>query len=137
MFGYMLYVYGGPVSFTAKRLKVVVTSSAEAEYAAAANTCKEVMFVRSLCSFLGIPVSGPTVIAVDNEAAIKIAENMGVTARNKHFQEAIHYFRHSCEHLAVIPTHVTTHNQRADGFTKALDGNAFKTWRSYVVPSNE
>ena len=64
MFGYVVYVYGGPVSFAAKRLKVVVTSSAEAEYAAAANTCKEVMFVRSLCDFLGIPVAGPSVLTL-------------------------------------------------------------------------
>ena len=133
MFGYVVYVYGGPVSFAAKRLKVVVTSSAEAEYAAAANTCKEVMFVRSLCDFLGIPVAGPSVLAVDNDAAIKIAQNMGVTARNKHFQEALHYFRHLCDHQYVLPTFVTTKNQRADGFTKALDGNTFKVWQKYVV----
>ena len=133
MFGYVVYVYGGPVSFAAKRLKVVVTSSAEAEYAGAANTCKEVMFVRSLCDFLRIPVAGPSVLAVDNDAAIKIAQNMGVTARNKHFQEALHYFRHLCDHQYVLPTFVTTKNQRADGFTKALDGNTFKVWQKYVV----
>ena len=108
-------------------------SSAEAEYAAASYSGKEIMFVRNLCNFLGVKISGPTVIAVDNQAAIKIAENMGVTAHNKHFCDAIHYFRHLCDHRVVSPVFVSTNHQRADGFTKPLDGNVFKMWRKHVV----
>ena len=95
MFGYVLYLYGGPVSFAAKKLKVVALSSAE--------------------------------------AAIKIAENLGVTAKNKHFQDAIHYFRHLCDHRTVTPVYVTTNHQHADGFTKPLDGQKYKTWRDWLV----
>ena len=90
MFGYVVYFMGAPVSFAAKRLKVVAMSSAEAEYAAAAYACKEIVFVRNVLSDLGFRITGPTVLAVDNQAAIKIAENAGVTARNKHFGDAIH-----------------------------------------------
>ena len=133
MFGYILYLYGGPVSFCAKKLKVVTLSSAEAEYAAASYVCKELVFVRALCEFLGVELSGPTVVAVDNKAAIQIAENLGVTSHNKHFSDAIHYFRHLVDHKVVVPVHVTTNHQRADGFTKALDGNTYKQWRQYVV----
>ena len=32
----------------------------------------------------------PTVVCVDNRAAIEIAHNIGVTSRNKHFVDAIH-----------------------------------------------
>ena len=42
MFGYTIFMFGGPISFIARRLKVVATSTAEAEYAAAAATCKEI-----------------------------------------------------------------------------------------------
>ena len=94
MFGYCVFMYGGLISFAAKRLKVIALSSAEAEYAAASYTSKEVMFVRNVCDSLGIKLNGPTILAVDNEAAIKIADNRGVTARNKHFQDAVHYIRH-------------------------------------------
>jgi hypothetical protein len=133
MFGYVLYLYGGPVSFAAKKLKVVALSSAEAEYAAASYSCKEVVFVRNLCDFLGVKLSHPTVVCVDNQAAIKIAENLGVTAKNKHFQDAIHYFRHLCDHRVVTPVFVTTNHQHADGFTKPLDGQKYKTWRDWLV----
>ena len=133
MFGYVLYLYGGPVSFASKKLKVVALSSAEAEYAAAAYACKELQFVRNLCDFLGVKLHGPTIVAVDNQAAIKIAENMGVTGRNKHFEDAIHYFRHLVDHRVAAPVFVTTRNQCADGFTKPLDTTPFKTWRPRVV----
>ena len=103
-------------------------TSAEAEYAASAYTCKEIMFVRNVLNDLGFPVKGPCVLWIDNKAAISIAKNHGVTGRNKHFSEAIHYFRHLCDHQFVVPTHVVRTKQRADGFTKLLDKALFHTW---------
>ena len=133
MFGYGVYLLGGVISYGAKRIKVVATSSAESEYAAAAYTCKEIVFVRNICDFLGIKLDGPTVICVDNQAAIKVAENLGVTGRNKHFTDSLHYFRHLVYHQIVVPTFVTTKHQRADGYTKALGPTEFKAWRVNVV----
>ena len=54
MFGFVVYFYGGPISFSAKRLKVVSLSSAEAEYVAASYTCKEIMFIHNVCNDLGV-----------------------------------------------------------------------------------
>ena len=48
MFGYNVYLMGGLISFASKNLKVVALSSAEAEYAAASYTCKELTFVRTI-----------------------------------------------------------------------------------------
>ena len=48
MFGYNVYLMGGLISFASKNLKVVALSSAEAEYAAASYTCKELTFVRNI-----------------------------------------------------------------------------------------
>ena len=136
MFGFVIYFMGAPVSFAAKRLKVVAMSSAEAEYAGAAYTCKEIVYVRNVLSDLGFHVHGPTVLAVDNQAAIKIAENVGVTARNKHFGDAIHYFRHLVDHRVVIPTFVRTDAQRADGFTKVLEKSKFRPWMRFLMHEN-
>lgn len=133
MFGHVVYLFGGPISFASKHLKVVALSSAEAEYAAASYTCKEIMFVRQVCAELGVVLTGPTVLAVDNEAAIKIARNIGVTGRNKHFQDSLHFFRHLYDHQIVDPVYVTTKNQRADGFTKALPPSLFGPWFNGLV----
>ena len=42
MFGFGVYMYGSLISFSSKQLKTVAFSSCEAEYAAAAYTCKEI-----------------------------------------------------------------------------------------------
>ena len=137
MFGFVVYFYGAPVSFAAKNLKIIAMSSAEAEYAAAAYACKEIVFVRNVLSDLGFNITKPTVLAVDNKAAIQIAENAGVTGRNKHFSDTIHYFRHLVDHRVITPTYVPTTAQRADGFTKALGKGAFREWQRFLlrVPS--
>jgi hypothetical protein len=137
MFGYVVYLYGGPISFCSKRMNVVARSSAEAEYAAAAATCQEIMFVRYVLADLGLTINGPVVLCVDNQAAIKIAQNIGVTKHTKHFADAIHFFRHQCEHGVITPTYVNTAFQRADGFTKLLEKGKFKTWiKSLVYPAD-
>ena len=133
MFGYVVCLYGGPVAFAAKRLKVIAHSSAEAEYAAASYSCKEIAFVRNVCSELELGLDGPVCLAVDNEAAIKIAENRGVSGRTKHFSDAIHYIRHMIDHLVVRVRYVSTHEQLADGFTKPLDKGKFRVWCSRLL----
>ncbi|KAL1523955.1 hypothetical protein AB1Y20_018871 [Prymnesium parvum] len=105
----------------------------DAEYAAAAHTTREVLFVQNMLSDLKVNINKPTVIFIDNQAAIKIAENLGVTARNKHFEDSIHFFRHQVDHRRVIPVHISTKLQKADGFTKLLDNSAFKLWKTNVV----
>ena len=125
-------MYGGPISFASKRLRVIATSSAEAEYAAASYACKEVVFVRNLLTDLGFKLSGPTVELVDNMAAIKIAENNGVTAHTKHFAHAIHLIRHHLHHGTVALYFVGTRSQQADGLTKALDKHKFLEWVSPI-----
>ena len=133
MFGYVVCLYGGCVAFAAKRMKVIAHSSAEAEYAASSYTSKEVAFVRNVCSELELGLRGPVCLAVDNEAAIKIAENRGVTGRTKHFSDAIHYVRHMVDHLIIKIHYVSTHKQLADGFTKPLPKGKFREWCSHLL----
>ena len=136
MFGFVVYFMGAPISFTSKQLRVVALSSAEAEYAAASYTCRELVFVRNVLIDLGFQLKHPTVLCVDNKAAIEIAHNLGVTSRNKHFVDAIHYFRHLVDHRIVVPTHVAAQHQRADGFTKCLGKSPFKLWIRMLLPSD-
>ena len=133
MFGYCMFMYGGVISYASKQLKVVAFSSCEAEYAAAAYACKEIEFIRHLCSDMGFPFDGPLAFGVDNTAAIDVAYNMGVSGRTKHFNMAIHYFRDCVQLLSVVPRHVLTKFQQADIFTKQLDKTTFLEQRKCLL----
>ena len=61
------------------RTHIVATSSAKAEYATAFYACGEVTFIEDALSDLGFRISGPSMLAVDYQAAIQTAENISVT----------------------------------------------------------
>ena len=128
MFGFCIYMFGGLVSFASKQLKVVCFSSCEAEYAACAYCCKEISFIRNICKDMGFILHGALLLGVDNTAALDVAANQGVTARTKHFDQAIHYFRDQSLHQRVVGEHILTMYQRADGFTKGLDRTKHIQW---------
>ena len=67
-------------------------------------------------------------VGVDNTAALDVAENLGVTARTKHFDQAIHYFRDLTQLKRIVGEHILTSFQRADGFTKGLDRTKHIEW---------
>ena len=62
-------------------------------------------------------MKGKLALAVDNEAAIKIAYNAGVTARNKHFKRVFHLVRQEITYQRLVIFHVGTKLQWADMFT--------------------
>ena len=133
MFGYGVYLYGSLITYASKQLKTVAFSSCEAEYAAASFCCKEIEFIRNLCYDMGVELYGRLVLAVDNTAAIIVAHDVGVSGRTKHFDRAIHYLRDLTQLRRILPFHVNTNQQRADGYTKTLDKSNFLRWSSYVV----
>ena len=91
------------------------------------------MFVRGLCEDLGYPLHGELILGVDNEAAIKIANNAGVTARNKHFDRCFHLIREQVSYLKLKLVHVKTHDQLADYLTKPLDEFNFLKCREFSM----
>ena len=133
MFGYGIYLYGGLISFASKQLKTVAFSSCEAEYAACSFASREIMFVRQICSDMGVELHGRLVLGVDNTACIDIAHDVGVSGRTKHYDRAIHYFRDLTQLKKVLPCWLESCNQRADIYTKPLDKSTFHKWAKHLL----
>ena len=77
---------------------------------------------------MGVVLNSPLVIVVDNTAAIHVAENVGVSAKTKHFEQCHHYLRQLVQNQSLSMVHVMTQYQKADGFTKGLDRTKYLTW---------
>ena len=130
--GYAVFLSGGPVAWSSRKLNVIADSSALAEYSASSATTKEFTFVRNLLSELQSTVSGSVVLGVDNKASITISEQRGVTKLTKHFDFAVHRIRDEVEHLRVRCYHVSTFDQVADIFTKPLSEQVFHRHRRWL-----
>ena len=118
--GYTFLLCGTAVSWQSKRQRTIAQSTVEAEYMAAASATKEAIWLRSLLNGIGYAPSGPTVIRVDNEGAIKLAENPRHHELTKHIAVRYHLIRQHIAEGTITLTHIPTALQAADCFTKGL-----------------
>lgn len=117
----VLLLFGGPVVFSSRRQTSVAQSSAEAEYLAANEAAKEIVWLTQLLDELGIKHRQP-VLFVDNLPAIRQIKNSETRRRSKHIELKFHYIRKLYTDKIFDLTHVGSEDQIADFLTKPLNG---------------
>ncbi len=103
MSGFVAMMSGAAVAWCARQQEVVAMSSAESEYISMCAGVKETVWLRRLTSGLQVvPGSeSATVMHVDNQAAIALAQNTAVNRRNKHIDVRYHYTRQCVQDKVV------------------------------------
>ncbi|GJV07647.1 hypothetical protein Tco_1345303 [Tanacetum coccineum] len=120
---YELFVLnGGDVDWKNTKQSIFDTSSIDAEYIAAFDASKEVVWIRKFISGLGVVpiIEEPINVYCDNTGAIAIAKDHGVTKGARHFRTKVHYLRETIVMGDVKIDKVDTYDNLADPFTKAL-----------------
>uniref|UniRef100_A0A2N9GUF1 Reverse transcriptase Ty1/copia-type domain-containing protein n=1 Tax=Fagus sylvatica TaxID=28930 RepID=A0A2N9GUF1_FAGSY len=92
----------------------------KAEYRSMATTCCEVTWLKQLLTDLNVSHSQPVQLYCDNKAAIHIASNPVFHERTKHIEIDCHVVREKLQNGLIQTEHVSTNQQPADLFTKAL-----------------
>jgi hypothetical protein len=130
--GYICSLGSGTVSWTARKQKVVATSSCEAEYIAAFETAKECIWIRTLLNGIGYTQTSPTIISCDNSATKTLSEDPLLHSRVKHVDIKYHFLRDHVQSNDLQLAYVNTRENIADMFTKALDVKQFLYLREYL-----
>jgi len=81
--GYVFNLFGGAVSWMSKKQSVVALSTTEAEYMAATHASKEAVWLKRLCSSMGL-VQGAIRIDCDSQSEIFLAKNPAYHLKTKH-----------------------------------------------------
>ena len=118
--GYCFWFAGGPISWQSRRQKVVADSSTEAELRAEHYAVKECKWLRDILSDLGELTEGPTIIFEDNQGLLKITENTQALDRCRHVSRQANILRESIRHKIVKLDYITSKENPADIFTKAV-----------------
>jgi hypothetical protein len=84
---------------------------------------------------MGIQVSKPTPIWVDNMGVVLNASNPGSTLNKKHIALAYHFVRENVANNVVEIRKIESKDNYADPFTKALDSKSFHDF-FYEIQSN-
>ena len=91
------------------------------------------MAARTSLEDMGIGVTGPTPLLGDNKALNDLVMEPGATARTKYYERAVLIVKRLYTLLVVSPFLILTKFMIADVFTKALDRDAFITFRDYML----
>jgi len=118
--GYVSMYAGGAITWNSKKQPTVALSSMEAEYMALSSATREALWLRTMFSELGLDISIPTHINVDNQGTILFAENSGYHARSKHIDIRYHFIRENIASNKVSVSYIPTDENTADIFTKGL-----------------
>lgn len=124
---------GGPISWSAKKQTAVALSTAEAEYVAAAHAVQEVIWLRQLFESLQVQQLQPTVLFVDNQAAIALGKNPVFHARTKHVDIKVHFVREEQSKGVVDLRYCTSQENVADIFTKGVSKEVLERHRSALA----
>nr|GEW28183.1 retrovirus-related Pol polyprotein from transposon TNT 1-94 [Tanacetum cinerariifolium] len=118
--GFAIYLGLNLISWTARKQRIVLCSSTEAEYKALADTVAELTWLQALLNELGIHSSSTSILWCDNLGATYLSANPIFHARIKHVEIDYHFVQEKVAQGDLRVQHISTHDQIANIFTKLL-----------------
>lgn len=125
--GGICFLGGGPVSWSAKSQTIVALSTLEAEYVAASDITREVIWLRRLLKEVNpadikSDTQPPTTVRCDNQGAIASITSGIVRSKTRHIAVKYHHSHDEQEKGTVRFEYIDSASNLADLFTKALPG---------------
>ncbi|GKV15798.1 hypothetical protein SLEP1_g26549 [Rubroshorea leprosula] len=117
--GYLFTFAGGAVSWQSKLQKCVALSTTEAEYIAATEAGKEMLWMQRFLQELGLKQK-EYVVFCDSQSAIDLSKNTMYNARTKHIDLRYHWLRLVTKNKQFQLRKIHTNNNVADMMTKVL-----------------
>jgi hypothetical protein len=127
--GFAVFFGSNLISWSARKQATVSRSSTEAEYKSLANATAEVIWIESLLGELGIQRNKPSCLWCDNMGATYLSANLIFHARMKHIEIDFHFVRERVANKQLEIRFISTRDQVADGFTKALPTRQFEEFK--------
>ena len=103
-----------------RKQDVIALSTAESEFVAITETCKELMWTRALMKDLGMEIREPSVIRTDSQSCMAMIENHKFSNRSKHIDTKNHFVKDHIEKGTIRLNYVPTDKNIADLMTKPL-----------------
>ena len=121
-YGWSVHLFGGPISWSAKKHRHVGKSSSHNEYMALSHAAVETKWVRDLLIEMGFGewVSEPTPVMGDNDQATKWSIEDMVTTGNKCIRVEYHWVKECVDEGDICPRRIDTTENVSDVFTKSL-----------------
>ncbi|KAI2966591.1 hypothetical protein CBS147324_7348 [Aspergillus niger] len=129
--GYVIFYTGGPITWSSNKQSVVAPSSTVVEYCAFDAAVKDVLYVKKLALAFDLKISDDGKIPLFSDAAnsLKILNHGGYTKSTRWLDNRYLFVADLIKTNAISIQHVAGVSNPADGLTKPLDREAFRTFR--------
>jgi histone deacetylase 1/2 len=117
------------MSWCARKQATVTRSSIEAEYKVMANAIAEIIWVQALLRELGVSLHTPPCLWCDNIGATYLSANPIFHAHTKHIKINFHFTQERVASKDIQIKVISSKDQLADGFTKALPVKTFDEFK--------
>ena len=123
--GYVFTLGSAAVSWISQLQKIVSISTTEAEYVAATEACKEMVWMQGFMEELGKKQADCKLYS-DSQSAIHLAKNSAFHSRTKHIDIRYHFIRSLLEDGSIALEKIHTSENLADMLTKAVTREKLK-----------
>ena len=132
--GWVVFWQNAPLVWGSRKQNCVALSSCEAEIIALSEAAKDVVYLRKFISGMtGNQIKWPTQLRTDNKAARDLSYNPEIHNRTKHVARRHFFIRDMVEAFELNVPLVSTVNNFADFFTKALKPGSFTSMRNKIM----
>ena len=130
--GTIFTLTGGPVSWSSKQQTIVGLSTTEVEYVAAAEACKEIIWLHRLLHELGNGPTDPTNLFIDNRGTLLLAKNPVNHSHTEHIDVWYHFIQQCIAMKSVNVRQIPTAENPADICTKSLGKQKIWHFRNLI-----
>ena len=107
-------------------------SSTEAEYLAAVEAGKELLWMRNLIHEFHYPLTTSSTLYIDNQSTIAVTKNPEKQSRMKQIRLSQFWLRDTVESGEITPQYTPTAEMVADIFTKPLPRGKIEEFRTML-----
>jgi len=112
-------MFGGAISWSAKKQPVIALSTTEAEYLAATHAAKEAAWIRNFFEEINQLFANPIILFCDNQSAIALTKDGQYHAHTKQISTRYHFIREMVENRVIVLVYCPTTTMVADTLTVA------------------
>ena len=124
--GGYFYLGNNLVSWMSKKQNSVSLSIAEAEYIAAGSCCTQLLWIKKQLYDYRI-LQDTRCVFCDNTSTINLSKNPFQHSKSKHIEICYHFIQDLVKEKVVCLEFIHTDNQKANIFTKPLNGPWFES----------
>ena len=131
--GINIKMAGTSVYYKTKFQPTIALSSTEAEFTAACDAAKVILYIRSILEDLGIDQSMATTLYEDNQGALLMANSGQPTKRTRHIDTKYFALQEWVQNDLIVLKRISTHDNESDTLTKNVGRTLFYRHNDFIM----